>query len=154
MHDLSAMQARTDRRRGGIVKVRLKSEKTKVYQAPPAQVVVKRALWAIRCDSCGLIFSGGDTPRHQFSGKTDVGMVEAHVCSFVCADKLLNGGWCKELIHWATVSVFAGSPTSVEDQLVSEWENKPYCRNSSCSGSCSGSYMFDGACSYCGEEQG
>ena len=110
-------------------------------------VTVKEALWADVCDNCGKVFVMkefcNERNRARLNGtfdscatdpKTGKGlgnMFSATICSFACADALMNGGWKKLKEYKPYVDVDAvlargevtiTSDVKTQEQLIEEWE--------------------------------
>ena len=115
-----------------------------VTETRSVEIQVKPELWAYRCDCCGKLFTtadpSGSSDNCKMSGKFKGASISAQgymnnnfyarICSFACADNLMNEGW-KELEEFqpyvsagATLVVADVKMTTIleEDDLIEIWE--------------------------------
>lgn len=120
----------------GMVKLR-----DAVSETRSVEVVIKKELWAFRCDHCGTLFRPVQEGEHckvygRFTGAATSAQgymnnnFFARICSFACAHKLMQGAW-KEMEAFtpyaeagATLAYAEAKmvPVLKEDELVSIWE--------------------------------
>jgi len=104
----------------------------------------KRALYAQKCDCCGMVFKMNeycnDTGLAIMKGTFDDmaegmgNMFSATVCSFICADKIMKGGWktipdykpyAKIKANLVRCELKITSYVIGEKELINQWNNLP-----------------------------
>lgn len=114
----------------------IKSKKTIIVEKKPA-------LYAMKCDSCGLVFEMdkycNDNDLARLKGTFDIccdgrgNQFESTVCSFKCADNIMKNGWksIKEYKNYAKskanlvrCELKITSYLVNEEELIKRWNNK------------------------------
>jgi len=104
----------------------------------------KDALRATKCDACGKLYQMSSWCNDDFVGLlrgtfdkmpgTHGNMFDALVCSFACAEQIMQGGWKKLEEYKDFVAVGATlvraevkitTAFKTEQELIDDWESKP-----------------------------